>query len=87
MVCLVVDECHRATANHSVVQLVGRLKKARTRFRLLGLSATPGADYDAVKACMFARLCVLFFVAWLCCNPVSALLFGWDVLNCYVGKQ
>lgn len=45
-----VDECHRATGAYASVALVQKLRKACCRFRVLGLSATPGSDYNAVQA-------------------------------------
>ena len=48
--CLVVDECHRATGKADVVLAVKRLRDASVKFRVLGLSATPGRDRESVQA-------------------------------------
>ena len=49
IVCLVVDECHRAVGNAAMAKAVTHLRKARVKFRLLGLSATPGRTAEAIQ--------------------------------------
>ena len=51
IVCLVVDECHKAVGKSDLVTVVAKLRAERCKFRLLGLSATPGATRQAVQAC------------------------------------
>jgi len=46
---VVVDECHRATGNHAYTQVINRLNDANALYRILGLSATPGADIKTVQ--------------------------------------
>jgi hypothetical protein len=50
IVCLVVDECHKAVGKSDLVTVVAKLRSERCKFRLLGLSATPGATRQAVQA-------------------------------------
>lgn len=47
--CLVVDECHRATGKADIVLAIGDMRKAGIKFRVLGLSATPGKDRANVQ--------------------------------------
>ena len=49
VVCVVVDECHRATGKHQYVTGVARLLGENPRVRIIGLSATPGADAKSVQ--------------------------------------
>lgn len=49
VVCLVVDECHRATGNYATVLAVRKMINAGLKFRIVGLSATPGGSRDAVQ--------------------------------------
>ncbi len=44
-----VDECHRATGKADVVLAVKRMREAGVKFRVLGLSATPGRDRESVQ--------------------------------------
>ena len=44
VVCLVVDEAHKATGCHSYVIAVRELYKLSGGFRVLALSATPGSN-------------------------------------------
>ena len=44
-----VDECHRATGKADIVLAVKRLRDAGVKFRVLGLSATPGRDRESVQ--------------------------------------
>ncbi|MEW5301841.1 MAG: hypothetical protein WDW36_004675 [Sanguina aurantia] len=50
IVCLVVDECHKAVGDASVVKAVQQLRREGVRFRMLGLSATPGSSLEAIQS-------------------------------------
>ncbi|CAF0833400.1 unnamed protein product [Rotaria sordida] len=47
--CLIVDEAHRALGQHAYCQVVQELCKNGEEFRVLGLSATPGNNVEAVQ--------------------------------------
>jgi fanconi anemia group M protein len=49
LVCVAVDECHRATGNADVVKAIKKLREAKYRFRVLGLSATPGSKQETIQ--------------------------------------
>jgi ERCC4-related helicase len=49
IVLLVVDEAHRATGSYAYVEVVSFLRRFNTSFRVLALTATPGADVEAVQ--------------------------------------
>ncbi|KAL0033133.1 hypothetical protein WJX79_005148 [Trebouxia sp. C0005] len=49
IVCLVVDECHRAKGNSDVVMAVKKLREEKCKFRVLGLSATPGSNNESIQ--------------------------------------
>ncbi len=48
--CVVVDECHRATKKADIVLAVAHMRRAKCQFRVLGLSATPGSNREAIQA-------------------------------------
>lgn len=48
-ILLVVDEAHRATGNYAYVEVVKFLKRFNTSFRVLALTATPGASIETVQ--------------------------------------
>ncbi|KAI9737129.1 MAG: 3'-5' DNA helicase [Cirrosporium novae-zelandiae] len=50
IVLLVVDEAHRATGNYAYVEVVSFLRRFNSSFRVLALTATPGASVEAVQA-------------------------------------
>ncbi|KAL7551797.1 hypothetical protein ACHAWF_015057 [Thalassiosira exigua] len=50
IVCLVMDEAHRATGEHANAVLVRQVRQSGAKFRLVGLSATPGSDIKAIQA-------------------------------------
>ncbi|KAI9875469.1 MAG: 3'-5' DNA helicase [Pleopsidium flavum] len=50
LVLLVVDEAHRATGNYAYVKIVSLLRRFTTSFRVLALTATPGASVETVQA-------------------------------------
>ena len=49
VVLLVVDEAHRATGNYAYVEVVKFLQRFNTSFRVLALTATPGASIETVQ--------------------------------------
>ena len=49
LVLLVVDEAHRATGNYAYVEVVTFLKRFNSSFRVLALTATPGASIEKVQ--------------------------------------
>ncbi|MCJ1290070.1 3'-5' DNA helicase [Xylographa carneopallida] len=49
IVLLVVDEAHRATGSYAYVEVVQFLRRFNTSFRVLALTATPGASVEAVQ--------------------------------------
>lgn len=50
IVLLVVDEAHRATGNYAYVEIVTFLRRFNSSFRVLALTATPGATVESVQA-------------------------------------
>lgn len=48
----VVIAAHRATKSHAFVQCIRALDAKQARYRILALSATPGADLNAVRAAL-----------------------------------
>jgi len=48
VVCLVLDEAHRAKGDYAYVKAVRGIAAAGARFRTVGLSATPGADRASI---------------------------------------
>jgi ATP-dependent DNA helicase MPH1 len=49
---LVIDEAHRATGNYSYVKVVNFIRRFSNSFRILALTATPGAKVEAVQEVM-----------------------------------
>ncbi|KAL4529744.1 hypothetical protein Ndes2526A_g04507 [Nannochloris sp. 'desiccata'] len=48
--CVVVDECHRCTGQSEIAQTLRLMRqKYKLKFRVLGLSATPGSSADQVQ--------------------------------------
>ncbi|KAI9698381.1 MAG: 3'-5' DNA helicase [Candelina mexicana] len=49
IVLVVVDEAHRATGGYAYVEVVNFIQRFNTSFRVLALTATPGATVEAVQ--------------------------------------
>lgn len=49
LVLLVVDEAHRATGSYAYVEVVKFLQRFNSSFRVLALTATPGASIEGVQ--------------------------------------
>jgi len=80
IVCLVVDEAHRARGNHAYCTLVREIAAATSHFRLLALSATPGSKKPEVqvKICIIIIFIICFSLMLLCvytCVSASVFLY------------
>ncbi|GLD92102.1 hypothetical protein PINS_up000635 [Pythium insidiosum] len=49
LVCLVIDEAHRATGNYAYCGVIQEVERKTKFFRVLALSATPGAKFDVIQ--------------------------------------
>lgn len=49
IVCLVIDEAHRATGNHAYVDVVNFISRLNDSFRILALTATPSGKVEGVQ--------------------------------------
>lgn len=49
VVCLVLDECHKAVGDSDYVKAARALFDRRVKFRLLALSATPGSSFNKIQ--------------------------------------
>jgi ATP-dependent DNA helicase MPH1 len=49
IVLVVVDEAHRATGGYAYVEVVKFIRRFNESFRVLGLTATPGSEVEAVQ--------------------------------------
>uniref|UniRef100_J3N6H0 Fanconi anemia group M protein n=1 Tax=Oryza brachyantha TaxID=4533 RepID=J3N6H0_ORYBR len=49
LVCLVIDEAHRASGNYAYCVVVRELEAARVPLRILALTATPGSKQPAIQ--------------------------------------
>lgn len=49
VVCLVLDEAHKATGEYAYVKVIEQLEAAGAKFRIVGLSATPGTTIKAIQ--------------------------------------
>lgn len=49
VVCVVVDEAHKARGRYAYGNIIGLLMEVNPHFRVLALSATPGKDVDSVQ--------------------------------------
>ncbi|KAH3669541.1 hypothetical protein WICMUC_004963 [Wickerhamomyces mucosus] len=50
VVCLVIDEAHRATGNYAYTNVVKFIERFNPSFRVLALTATPASDIEGVQA-------------------------------------
>lgn len=49
VVCVVLDEAHKASGAYAYVKVVQYLEQAGAKFRILGLSATPGTNIKSIQ--------------------------------------
>ncbi|CCD23136.1 3'-5' DNA helicase NDAI_0B01020 [Naumovozyma dairenensis CBS 421] len=49
IVCLVIDEAHRATGSYAYTNVVKFIDRFNSSYRILALTATPGSDLDSVQ--------------------------------------
>ena len=53
VVCLIFDEAHKATGNYAYTQVIPLLEQHGAKFRILGLSATPGTTLQHVQEVIY----------------------------------
>ena len=46
---MVVDECHRAVGKNDAVASISKMRQDQCKFRVIGLSATPGSKREAIQ--------------------------------------
>lgn len=46
---IVIDEAHKATGNYAYVNIVNKLAELKAIFRVIGLTASPGSNLEAVQ--------------------------------------
>lgn len=46
---MVVDECHRAVGKNDAVAAISKMRQDQCKFRVIGLSATPGSKREAIQ--------------------------------------
>ena len=49
IVCIVLDEAHKASGNYAYIKVVEQTEASGAKFRILGLSATPGGEIKAIQ--------------------------------------
>jgi ERCC4-related helicase len=47
--CVIVDECHRAVGKNDAVSAISKMRADQCKFRVIGLSATPGSKREAIQ--------------------------------------
>ena len=50
VVCVVLDEAHKASGDYAYTKVIELLEQAGAKFRIVGLSATPGTNIKAINA-------------------------------------
>lgn len=63
IVCVVIDEAHKATSNYAYTQFIGILSQYSCLFRVLALSATPGANIKRIQQVCKNFHNVFFFIS------------------------
>lgn len=49
IVCLILDEAHRATGNYAYVNVIKFINRFNSNFRILALTATPGSEIENIQ--------------------------------------
>jgi ERCC4-related helicase len=62
LVCLVIDEAHRATGNYAYCTVIKQLEELDLGFRILSLSATPVSKIENLQTVVTSLRCSMFEV-------------------------
>jgi len=62
LVCLVIDEAHRASGNYAYCNVINLLEELDLGFRILSLSATPVSKIENLQAVVTSLRCSMFEV-------------------------
>ena len=61
IVCLVIDEAHKAQGEYAYVGVVKAIAEKTNRFRVLALTATPGSDRSKIQQVISSHAFLIFF--------------------------
>jgi ERCC4-related helicase len=62
LVCLVIDEAHRASGNYAYCNVIKQLEELDLGFRILSLSATPVSKIENLQTVVTSLRCSMFEV-------------------------
>ena len=62
IVCLVIDEAHKAQGEYAYVGVVKAIAEKTNRFRVLALTATPGSDRSKIQQVISSHAFLIFFL-------------------------
>lgn len=62
VVCLVIDEAHRATGNYAYCTIINTLEQVNIGFRIVSLSATPVSKIENLQTVVSSLRCSMFEV-------------------------
>lgn len=65
-VCVIVDECHRSTGNYATVRAIHHLRTSGVKFRIVGLSATPGRTQKSIQVSLHPPHYTICIMIWFC---------------------
>lgn len=66
IVCVVIDEAHRATGQYAYSTVIQEISSATKTFRVLALSATPGSDSRKVQTVSRTSAMIIIIYSLIC---------------------
>jgi ERCC4-related helicase len=87
IVCLVIDEAHRATGNYAYCNVINSLEQRNMGFRILSLSATPVSKIENLQAVVTALRCSMFEVRDEEDEEIKKYTFNKNIVEILVEKD
>ena len=76
IVCVVIDEAHKATGGYAYTMFMELLSQYHEQFRVLALSATPGSDVKKIQNVnQLQSVFLLFLFAYFLCVILGIIQF------------
>ena len=87
VVCLIIDEAHRATGNYAYCNIINNLEKANVGFRIVSLSATPVSKIENLQAVVTSLRCSMFEVRDEDDDEIKQFTYAKNILEILVEKE
>ena len=87
IVCLVIDEAHRASGNYAYCNVIKQLEELDLGFRILSLSATPVSKIENLQTVVTSLRCSMFEVRDEDDDEIKKYTYDKDIVEILIDRE